>query len=396
MASAMVTEQENTLDGIGNPVLVFQPGTDMSEVFAGIQTQQLTQLVRTSAALGWSLAELLGRCYQLKDEAVPVRDDVWNGAKLKALPEVHTAREKIRSLMEHIVFLAGILDVGSQKIEHEGDAQDGRAYEVVLMELIKKLCSVRFDDGETHQSVVGAINERLYFWDLKIHDALQDQHSVVHKAYMVGRTLSKLRWYFGMLESILDRKTLDDVCDQYVPFMAPYLYPFTPGALQSSIRPWGEAILNGEVKPGPDGYAPMELAQQAHIWYGLITGGLNPLSFVDPSTEGRRYLWRMLRVAWPLLLISLVALVVIVAVVVIALVVYKDQLVAGVTAVAGALAIAGTSHSATTNVGSLLRGAPAQPGGAAKFSLAESVWRSTQQKAINEEVFIVPAGMISK
>ena len=85
MASAMVTEQENTLDGIGNPVLVFQPGTDMSEVFAGIQTQQLTQLVRTSAALGWSLAELLGRCYQLKDEAVPVRDDVWNGTKLKAL-----------------------------------------------------------------------------------------------------------------------------------------------------------------------------------------------------------------------------------------------------------------------------------------------------------------------
>ena len=396
MASAMVTGQENTLDGIGNPVLVFQPGTDMSEVFAGIQTQQLTQLVRTSAALGWSLAELLGRCYQLKDEAVPVRDDVWNGTKLKALPEVHTAREKIRSLMEHIVFLAGVLDVGSQKIEHEGDAQDGRAYEVVLMELVKKLCSGRFDDGETHQSVVGAINERLYFWDLKIHDALQDQHSVVHKAYMVGRTLSKLRWYFGMLETILDRKTLADVCDQYVPFMAPYLYPFTPGALQSSIRPWGEAILNGEVKPGPDGYAPLELSQQAHIWYGLITGGLNPLSFVDPSTEGRRYLWRMLRVAWPLLLISLVALVVIVAVVVIALVVYKDQLVAGVTAVAGALAIAGTSHSATSNVGGLLRGAPAAPGGAAKFSLAESVWHSTQQKAINEEVFKAPAGMISQ
>ena len=68
MASAMVTEQENALNGIGNPVLVFQPGTDMSEVFAGIQTQQLTQLVRTSAALGWSLAELLGRW------AVPVTD----------------------------------------------------------------------------------------------------------------------------------------------------------------------------------------------------------------------------------------------------------------------------------------------------------------------------------
>src|SRR5437763_15992777 len=116
MASAMVTGQENTLDGIGNPVLVFQPGTDMSEVFAGIQTQQLTQLVRTSAALGWSLAELLGRCYQLKDEAVPVRDDVWHGTKMKAFQDVHTAHKKIYSMMEYIVILAVVLDCGYTNI----------------------------------------------------------------------------------------------------------------------------------------------------------------------------------------------------------------------------------------------------------------------------------------
>ena len=396
MASVMMTEQGNNLDGIENPVLVFQPGTDMSEVFAAMQIQQLTQQVRTSAALGWSLAELLGRCFQLKGEPVPEDGWVWDGTKLKTLPEIHTPREKIRSLMEHIVFLAGVLDVSSLKIEHEGDPQDTQLYMDVLMVLIKKICSGRFDAGETYQSILGAINERLYFWDLKIHDTLQNQHSVVHKAYLVGRTLAKLRWYFGLLETTLDQKTLDDVCDQYVPLMALYLYPFTPAALENSIRPWGQAILNGQVKPGPDGYAPLALSQQAHTWYSLITGGLNPLSFVDPSTEGRRYLWRMLRVAWPLLLIGLLTLLVIIAVVVVVVVIYKNQVIAGVAAIAGVLALAGTSHSATSNVGGLLRGAPAQAGSAVKFSLAESVWHSTQQRAINEAVFVVPAGMIGK
>src|SRR5437660_1768278 len=136
MASVTMVEQENAQNGVGNPVLVFQPGTDISEVFVGLQAQQLTEQVRIAAALGWSLAELLGRCYQLKDGSVPVRDDVWDGTKMKALPEVHTQREKIRSLMEHIVFLAGVLDAGSLTIDHEDDPEQNRAYADVLMELI--------------------------------------------------------------------------------------------------------------------------------------------------------------------------------------------------------------------------------------------------------------------
>ena len=104
----------------------------------------------------------------------------------------------------------------------------------------------------------------------------------------------------------------------------------------------------------------------------------------------------MLRVAWPLLLIGLITLIVIVAVVVVVLETNKDQFIAGITAVAGFLALAGTSHSATSNVGGLLRGAPVQAGSAVKFSLAESVWHSTQQKAINEATFVAPAGMSSE
>lgn len=376
-------------DEVEKPVFVFPANTDLSTVYQGLHAQELAKQVHDAAALGWSMAELLGRCFLLVDEPAPPKES-WDGARLVALPELHTPREQVRSLMEHIVFLAGILNVHTLAFEDDPN----QVYADLLRTQVRLLCADSFDasKGETRASALGETNQRLFFWDLAIHDNLQSYPMAVHKAYIVGHTLAALRWYFPQQQAMPDKEILDKVCHVYIPLLAPYLFPFTPPALSNSVWEWGQAMIGNQVTPVDGTFAPQQLHDQAHIWYDLITMGRNPLTYVDTSKKSNQFVWSVLRIAWPMLLVSVLALVLIIAVLVIVIVSHLNEVVTAVTAVAGFLALVGTSHSAMSNVGNVLQHAVTQTGSTIKGSLVDSVWHSTQQKAINDATYIVWPG----
>lgn len=372
------------------PVLVFQSGIDINSVYQGLHAQEQVRQVHAAVALGWSLAELLGRCFLLQGE--PEHPGAWDGAQLVALPESNTPREKIRALMEHIVFLASVLNVDAIPIDSDAAPGPGATYAGVLREDIRKFCSNRFDasKGETYQSVLGDINERLYFWDLKIHDALQNYTMVVHKAYLVGQSLASLRWYFTSLGNALDQAALDKICHNYIPLLGAYLAPFATGALSTSVEAWGQAAISHYKTQGAAPFNPDQLHTQSQIWYDILTGLRSPLSYVDPSTRGARYIWKVARVAWPLFLLHFLIILVILALALVVILTNLDVVLRGVTAITGLLALLVASHIALNNIGGIVEKALTQTGGAVKGSLIDSLWHSTQQKAVNQATFIAP------
>jgi hypothetical protein len=101
----------------------------------------------------------------------------------------------------------------------------------------------------------------------------------------------------------------------------------------------------------------------------------------------------VVRVAWPVFLLHFLALFLVLIVLVIALVVIVANLgvvVKGVTAVAGLLALVGASHFTLSNVSGIAEKALTHTEGAVKGSLVDSIWHSTQQKAVNEATCVLP------
>ncbi len=393
MSSWNIPQEGPISTDLEKPVLVFQSGVDINEIYQGLLVQQQVRQVHAAVALGWSLAELLGRCFLLQGE--PSHPEAWDGAKLIALPEFNTSREKIRALMDHIIFLASILIVDAIPIDSDVAPSPNATYSGVLRDEIKKLCSGHFDASrvETLQSVLGGINERLYFWDLKIQDALQNFPKAVHRSYVVGQSLAALRWYYPSVRFALDQDGLNQICGEYIPLLGPYLPPFATGAISNSVMVWGRAAIANRVMQDDTPYAPEQLHNQAHIWYDILTGARNPLSYVDPSAHGTRYMWKVVRVAWPLFLLHFLALFLVLIVLVIALVVVVANLgvvIKGVTAVAGLLALVGASHFTLSNISGIAEKALTHTEGTVKGSLVDSIWHSTQQKAVNEATCILP------
>src|SRR5262249_44766237 len=70
-----------------------------------------------------------------------------------------------------------------------------RPYGQQLMCEVVALCDPS-SGPERHLRCV-RINKLLYAWDERIQDALQDQPAAVSTAYLVGRSLAALRWYFA-------------------------------------------------------------------------------------------------------------------------------------------------------------------------------------------------------
>lgn len=375
------------------PVLVFQAGADINSVYAGMKAQLLSQQVHYASALGWSLTELLGRCFLLDD--TPVSQADWSGAQIVALPESLSAREAIRALMEHILFLAANLNVRAITIDYESDPDKGQFYADVIKSQVIQLCEDQFDaaKGETRQSVLGNMNHRLYFWDLKIHDALQNAPLVIHRAYLAGHSLGAMRWYFPSKQGILSQDTLNKVCREFIPMLSPYIYPFAPGAITNSVELWGQALAEGKVQPADGSFAPQQLHDQAHIWYDLMTGARNPLTYAGGEIHGTRFVWKLIRVAWPLYAMHALVLLLVMAIILVVVILNFNLVLTGITAVAGFLALAGTSHSAFSNIGGLLQGVATRTEGTIRSSLVDSLWHSTQQTAINNATYIPPAGM---
>ena len=357
------------------------------------QAQADVQTVRTAAALGWALVELLGRCFTLPPEVPNLID--WNTGNLMVLPEIRTPREKLRALVGHIVYLADLLDMSSFIIERKDDEDVNRRYVDVLSEKVSLLSQVSRDaaEAEVSKHICGQINERLFFWDEKIYDAFQNRPVAVYKAYMAGRGLASLRWYFGLQNNVLDEQFLQKLSGEYLRVISPCLPPFIPGALAYTVSLWGNAIVRGQVEPGKDGGAPPELQRQADLWYSLVTGDADPLIHVDTSRESKGFIWKVLRLFWPLMLVGIIVFAAIIAVLALVILSNPNIIVTGVTTAAGLLALLGTYHTIATNVGSLLEKAASQAASDLKGSLVDSLWSSTQQKEVNEGMYIPPAGI---
>jgi hypothetical protein len=358
-----------------------------------VQIQADAQTVRIAAAFGWALVELLGRSFTLPQQAPNVFD--WNTGKIVTLSEVRTPREMLRAQAGHIAYLADLLDVSSFVIDHQGDEDAHKRYVDVLAEQVTLLSQASRDpaNADICKQICGKINERLFFWDEKIYDAFQNRPVEVYKAYMAGRGLASLLWYFGLQRGAFDNLFLQNLTGEYLRVMSPCLPPFMPGALLYSVNLWGNAIIHGQVMPGQDGGAPTELQRQAAIWYSLVTGTSDLQIHVNSSRASRRFIWQVLRLLWPLVLAGLILFAAIIGVLVFVIIHNPNVVLTGVTTAAGLLALLSTYHTVATNVGGILVKAASHAAGDFKGSFVDSLWNSTQQKEVNEGTYIAPAGI---
>ncbi len=482
-----------------------------------VPAPSLQELVRGAAEFGWLVAELLGRSFLLLEETSneqdpdTLKDTAWDGKALVMLQGLLTPREKMRSLTSHMCYLAEMLGIGSMcTIDHEGDPYENKPYAQAVTDAVKKLCKGQFVGQETFETVRGSINERLFFWDLKINDILQEKPAVIYRAYLVGYCLGGLRWWYGLpgfkLDSTFKAKALE-----YLPVLGPYLPQFAAPGLVRSVGPWWDALetqalaaasapvsggqqtailtpadlqaqidmlqpqinglrtgnvapadlqkpiaalqtqlaalqaqvqkQNGVAAPATvqtqsggaapvdaqkqiadlqtqvdalqkqvdmwqsDGLAPADLQKQGHIWYSLIAGECDALSYVDPTIRNRPYIWQVFLAAWPFFVISILILLLIIAALVYVIVIYKNQIVQGVAALVAAVAATWIGQTVQKNAGSLLQSAlsdaqatikgsyTAVEGSysAIKGSYLDKVWNAALQEAVNKAIFVQPS-----
>lgn len=357
----------------------------------------LQQTVCDAAAFGWAITELLGRCYLLPEATPPPLD--WSGVHLVLLQQIYTPREKIRALIVYMRDLADALDLSSCTIDHPNvnDSDNGKRYVDVLEELVILFCQHQPDApsnpaaSPTREQLRGKINEHLFFWDLQIHDALQDRPTVVPKAYLVGRTLAALRWYVGLQDQQQDGMFVEKVCQEYIPMLAPYISPYATAALANSAGLWWKAISDGQVQIGPDGAAPLELQKQADIWFSLLTNERTSLSFVPHSLAkaSSHYTWKVLQLYWPFFAGGVIILLVILTLLLVVLLSHYDQVAKGIAAAAGFIAASGVTHLLGSNLGGFLQKATTDVE-ATKGSVISGIRESAEQQAVVKSTYIPP------
>lgn len=349
------------------------------------------QSVCGAAAFGWGIVELLGRCYLLA-EASPAPLD-WSGAQLVLLQQVYTPREQIRALMAYIHTLSDALGLSTCTIDSEKDENNGRAYVEVVKELVKQFCQYRpaTPDDTMFDQLRGSINKYLFFWDLQIHDALQDRPTAVAKAYQVGRTLAGLRWYIGLQDQLMDGPSVVKVYREYIPILAPYISPYASAALSNSVELWWNAIASGQVKPGSDGSVPEALRNQADIWFSLLTNERTAFSYVPAALikKNSHYTGKVLRLYWPFFTIGTAVLVVIVALALLVFLSYHDVASRTIAAAAGLIAASGVTHMLGSNLGGLIQKATTDVQ-ATKGSVIGSIRETTERQEAVESTYVAP------
>jgi hypothetical protein len=382
------------MDGILIPVQANTPGNVTTTITTSTapNTLSLQQTVCNAASLGWAISEMLGRCFQL-NQSEPATFD-WTGDKLMKLQENFTPREKIYALMKYIIFMADSLGVSTCVIDDVDNVDsDKKRYVDVLHDDIRLFIHHKLDPalGITFEQLRGRINKILFYWDLNIHDALQDKPTVVDKAYLVGRTLASLRWYFGQQDAIQDNSYVEKVCNEYVPMLQPYVSPFTTGAMTNSLNPWWHVISAGYVHPDSAGDAPIELKNQADIWFSLATNEREAQSYAPASIKSRGYILKVFQVFWPFFLIGILVLVLILALLWYVIVSNFNLLTKEVSAVIALLAAFGITHTVVDATGNILQKAVSEATGTFKGTFIDNIKHSTQQEAINKATFIPPS-----
>ncbi len=358
----------------------------------------LQQLVRNSAEFGWLVAELLGRCFLLQQMKPP--DPSFDGEKLVMLEGLLTPRQRLLGVVSHMCYLAKTLGIDTCAIEPP-DEENGKTFAETISASVTQLCLGTFDSGknQTFETVRGQINERLFYWDLKINEALQNGPGVIAKAYLIGYCLGGMRWWYGVPDIQLD-KTFKTKVLQYLPRIGPQLSQFAQMGLATSIDPWWDAIAKYEsmttmpttISDGQqaDGLAPPELQKQGSIWYSLLTGEADALSYVDPSIRNRPYIWQVFHVAWPFFVLSFALLLLVFGCAAYIFFMYSNQIVKEATGVISILAAFGIAQTVQKMSGDIFQKAIAGVDATIKGSYLDRVWNATLQQAVNKAVFVLP------
>ena len=353
----------------------------------GANDMNLQQAINAAAALGWGIAELLGRCFVLKE--AQSTDSDWSGDKLIRFQEMYTSREKLRALIVYIRFLADSLGVSSYVFSDEQDPDNTKPYIEVLEEEVKLLTQHNLDSAN---GVIlrGKINEHLFFWDLNILDTLQDRATAIPKSYLVGRSLADLRWNLGLPDKTIDDDFMKKIYSDYLPLLQPYISPFASSSLSNSFELWWNAISSGQVQTVPVEDPPQALQQQADIWFSLVTNEREALSYAPASAENRGYLLKVMQVFWPLLVGGIIVLVLVVALLVFLIVSNLNIVTKEITAIIGLLTAFGITNSLGHTIGGIFQKAVSDVTGTVRGSVIDNIKHSTQQMAVNQATFIPP------
>ena len=353
----------------------------------GANDMNLQQAINAAAALGWGIAELLGRCFVLKE--AQSTDSDWSGDKLIRFQEMYTSREKLRALIVYIRFLADSLGVSSCVLNDEQDPDNTKPYIEVLEEEVKLLTQHNLDSAN---GVIlrGKINEHLFFWDLNILDTLQGRATAIPKSYLVGRSLADLRWNLGLPDKTIDDDFMKKIYSDYLPLLQPYISPFASSSLSNSFELWWNAISSGQVQTVPVEDPPQALQQQADIWFSLVTNEREALSYAPASAENRGYLLKVMQVFWPLLVGGIIVLVLVVALLVFLIVSNLNIVTKEITAIIGLLTAFGITNSLGHTIGGIFQKAVSDVTGTVRGSVIDNIKHSTQQMAVNQATFIPP------
>ena len=346
-----------------------------------------TSRVDICAALGWGVAELLGRCFSLK--VAQSKELVWSGNKLIKFQEIYTQREKLRALIVYIRFLANSLGVSSCVINDANDSGNTKPYIVLLEEKVELLTQHKLDPAEGI-TLRGKINEYLFFWDLNILDMLQGRATAIHKSYLVGRSLAGLRWYQGLPDKTPDDGFMKKIYSEYLPLLQPYLFPFASSSLSNSLEQWWNALSTGQVQVVTGEDPPLALRHQTDIWFSLVTNEREALSYVPVTAENRSYFLKLIQVFWPLIVGGILILVLIVAFLIFLIVSNFNIVAKEITAVIGLLTAFGITNSLVNTIGSLFQKAISDVTGTFRGSVIDNIKHDTQQQAVNEATFIPP------
>jgi hypothetical protein len=345
------------------------------------------QAINAATALGWGIAELLGRCFALK-EAPPTVPD-WSGDKLIRFQELYTQREKLRALLVYIRFLADSLGVSSYVFSDEQDPDNTKPYIEVLEEEVKLLTQHNLDPAKG-VALCGKINEHLFFWDLNILDTLQDRATTIPKSYLVGRSLAGLRWNLGLPDKTPDDDFMKKIYSDYLPLLQPYISPFASSSLANSFELWWNAISSGQVQPVPGEEPPLELQKQADIWFSLVTNEREALSYAPASANNKGYILKVIQVLWPFLVVGIVVLVLIVALLVFLIISNLNIVTKEITAIIGLLTAFGITNSLVNTIGGIFQKAISDVTGTVRGSVIDNIKHSTQQMAVNQATSIPP------
>jgi len=288
-----------------------------------LSEEQKKQNVIRVVALGWSVVELLGRCFTLK-LPTPEKEleNNWKGERMIMISPAFNSQKRLKALVCFVQSIVEKLDLIDGQDDLDKCVLDTLHTDI---ENLYSLDAKEKLDGKD-KPLLAQINKCLFSWDIKIRERLQNKSEQFRNnydyvnAYMVGKSFAALRWYqelpvekqdgsASIPESISLATSIDDcflaTLEERVQLLTPYLDTFAPLALATSIKRWEKALLKQKIFDSKGEVSP-QMKHQADIWYDLLTAERDPVTYVAPSSVSWRYTSKVIFFALPYVFLGIV------------------------------------------------------------------------------------------